>query len=109
LGNAGSFFKNPTVEADKAEALKQIFPRVPLYESSEAGKIKVAAGWLIDQCGWKGRRIGDAGVHEHQALVLVNYGKASGSDLYNLSEEIKRSVFDRFGIELEREVNIIEP
>jgi UDP-N-acetylmuramate dehydrogenase len=107
LGNAGSFFKNPVVEIEKAEALRKLFPEVPLYESSDEGKLKVAAGWLIDRCGWKGKRIGDAGVHKHQALVLVNYGNATGSEILNLSELIRTSVYETFGIGLESEVNII--
>jgi len=107
LGNAGSFFKNPAVDVSKAEELKVGFPKVPLYDSSEVGKIKVAAGWLIDQCGWKGKRVGDAGVHEHQALVLVNHGKATGTDILALSGLIENSVFEKFGIHLEKEVIVV--
>ena len=79
---------------------------MPVYED-HSGYIKLASGWLIDQCGWKGKRKGDAGVHDKQALVLINYGKATGKDIFNLSEEIKKSVNDRFGIELEREVEVV--
>jgi UDP-N-acetylmuramate dehydrogenase len=107
LGNAGSFFKNPAVDVLKADELRTKFPKIPLYDSSEIGKIKVAAGWLIDQCGWKGKRIGDAGVHEHQALVLVNHGNASGQDILLLSESIEKSVFEKFGIPLEKEVILV--
>ena len=108
LGNAGSFFKNPQIESEKARLLKVKFPELPVY-SSEYGTTKLAAGWLIENAGWKGFREGDAGVHEKQALVLVNYGNASGRDIFKLSEKIKESVFRQFGIELEREVNCITP
>lgn len=106
LGNAGSFFKNPVICASFADKLKSEYPGLPTFRDP-SGDIKLPAGWLIEQCGWKGRRIGDAGVHDRQALVLVNHGKASGMELFNLSEEIRRSVAGRFGISLEREVEII--
>lgn len=106
MGNAGSFFKNPVVDDVQAEQLKAVYPTVPIYPAS-AEKTKLAAGWLIEQCGWKGFRRGDAGVHEKQALVLVNYGNATGAEIYDLSEEIKQSVQEKFGVELEREVNVI--
>ena len=105
-GNAGSFFKNPIVETLLAEQLLNRFPTMPHYPATDA-KTKLAAGWLIEQCGWKGFRRGDAGVHEKQALVLVNYGNATGREIYDLSEEIKQSVHEKFGVELEREVNVI--
>jgi UDP-N-acetylmuramate dehydrogenase len=107
-GNAGSFFKNPVVNSTIADALKNAFPEMPVFNNSQ-GSVKLAAGWLIDKCGWKGKRIGDAGVHDKQALVLINYGNASGKDIYELSNEIKSSVREKFGIELEREVEIIGP
>lgn len=106
LGNAGSFFKNPIVAASLAEDLLDDHPAMVHYPAGE-GKIKLAAGWLIDQCGWKGFRRGDAGVHEKQALVIVNHGNASGREIYELSEEIKQSVQAKFGVSLEREVNVI--
>ncbi|HTI06984.1 MAG TPA: UDP-N-acetylmuramate dehydrogenase [Puia sp.] len=142
IGNAGSFFKNPTVSGDRFAALKAAFPGIPGYpstlpplqpsesaaatssqslqapppssgstppssQSPPPAPVKLAAGWLIEQCGWKGYRRGDAGCHALQALVLVNYGQASGEEIYDLSEEILLSVKKKFGVELEREVNII--
>ena len=106
IGNAGSFFKNPTVQVGVFEALKGKFPEMVAYPA-EGGNYKLAAGWLIEQCGWKGVRRGDAGVHARQALVLVNYGGATGEEIYELSEAVLHSVQDRFGVTLEREVNII--
>jgi UDP-N-acetylmuramate dehydrogenase len=106
LGNAGSFFKNPVVNKDLSEKLLKTHPQIPIYPAKN-GTVKLAAGWLIEHAGWKGKRTGDAGVHDKQALVLVNYGNASGTDIFNLSEEIKKSVFEKFEVELEREVNCI--
>jgi len=105
-GNAGSFFKNPVVKADMADELRTIHPELPVFSSTD-GFRKISAGWLIEKCGWKGKRKGNAGVHEKQALVLVNLGKASGSDILDLSEDIRHSVFERFGVWLEREVEVI--
>lgn len=106
LGNAGSFFKNPVMANDKALELKTAFPSVPVYPVGD-GRSKIAAAWLIEQCGWKGHREGDAGVHRMQALVLVNYGEATGEQIFALSQEIRQSVIDRFSIELEREVQVV--
>ncbi|MCF6406156.1 UDP-N-acetylmuramate dehydrogenase [Chitinophaga filiformis] len=106
IGNAGSFFKNPTVTAEKYAQLKEAFPHIVAYPAADGG-YKLAAGWMIEQCGWKGFREGDAGVHARQALVLVNYGNATGDEIYRLSQRVLDSVHERFGVELEREVNIV--
>ena len=105
IGNAGSFFKNPTIANAQFDALKAEYPSIPGYPSAEG--VKVAAGWLIEHAGWKGKRIGDVGVHAKQALVLVNYGGGSGEELKSLSEQIQASVFEKFGINLQPEVNFI--
>jgi UDP-N-acetylmuramate dehydrogenase len=105
IGNAGSFFKNPTVSGELYGRLHETYPNMPAYPV-EGGAMKLAAGWMIEQCGWKGYRKGDAGCHERQALVLVNYGNASGKEIYDLSEDILRSVEQKFDVSLEREVNI---
>ncbi|TAH12035.1 MAG: UDP-N-acetylenolpyruvoylglucosamine reductase, partial [Sphingobacteriia bacterium] len=105
IGNAGSFFKNPVIPTNQFDLLKKSFPELPGFSNDEA--MKVPAGWLIEQCGWKGFRNGDAGCYDKQALVLVNYGKASGAEIYELSSKIIHSVQEKFGISLEREVNII--
>ncbi|MSP85463.1 MAG: UDP-N-acetylmuramate dehydrogenase [Flavobacteriaceae bacterium] len=106
LGNSGSFFKNPILLKTDFEKIHQKFPEMKYYEISEI-QVKVPAGWLIEQAGFKGKRFGDAGVHKNQALVLVNYSNATGQEILNLSREIQQTVFDTFGIHIEAEVNII--
>ncbi len=105
IGNAGSFFKNPSIPAAEFKNLKSKFTNIIGYENAD-GTVKLAAGWLIEQCGWKGYRKGDAGVHAKQALVLVNYGNAKGDEVYEISEKILKDVRKKFGVTLEREVNI---
>jgi UDP-N-acetylmuramate dehydrogenase len=106
IGNAGSFFKNPSIEREKFDSLRIKLSNIIGHQNAN-GSIKLAAAWLIEQCGWKGFRRGDAGCHEKQALVLVNYGNAKGEEIYILSEEIQGSVKEKFEVELEREVNIV--
>ena len=106
IGNAGSFFKNPHVSANVYNKLKERFPKIVGY-LQDNGDYKLAAGWMIEYCGWKGFRRGDAGCHTWQSLVLVNYGNASGKEIFDLSEEILQTVKQRFGVLLEKEVNII--
>ncbi len=106
IGNAGSFFKNPTIDHLDYEGLKAEFPSIPGYKQSE-NKVKVPAAWLIEQAGWKGKTFGEIGVHKNQPLVLVNYGNGKGNDIKNLALEIQASVAAKFGIELTPEVNII--
>jgi UDP-N-acetylmuramate dehydrogenase len=105
LGNSGSFFKNPIITKLKYDSLKDKFPNIPSYFIDEQ-HVKVPAGWLVEQSGLKGYRDGDAGVHKNQALVLVNYGQATGEDVLNLSKKVQKTVNDKFDITLEAEVNI---
>jgi UDP-N-acetylmuramate dehydrogenase len=105
IGNAGSFFKNPSISNIQFDALKAQHPSLPGYTSTEG--VKVPAGWLIEQSGWKGKRIGDVGVHAKQALVLVNYGAGTGEEIKSLSQQIQASVLEKFGIQLQPEVNFI--
>ncbi|WP_295474450.1 UDP-N-acetylmuramate dehydrogenase [uncultured Pseudomonas sp.] len=104
LANAGSFFKNPVIPAEQAQLLKQRYPQMVAYAQAD-GQVKLAAGWLIEQAGWKGFREGDAGVHRLQALVLVNHGQASGLELLNLAQRIQADILERFGVVLEMEPN----
>jgi len=106
LGNAGSFFKNPVVPAALYERLRACFPGLVAYPQEDGG-YKLAAGWLIDQCGWKGRRMGPVGVHERQALVLVNHGGAQSGDVLALAQAVRRDVRERYGLELEIEPVVV--
>ena len=106
LGNSGSFFKNPIVQKSDFEKIHQQFPEMKYYEVSDT-EVKVPAGWLIEQAGFKGKRFGDAGVHKNQALVLVNYGNATGQEILAVSKNIQNTVFKTFGIRIEAEVNVI--
>lgn len=106
LGNAGSFFKNPSVPQSKYEELVMQYPVMPSYPQKD-GTVKIPAGWLIEQCGWKGKVVGHTGSHKSQALVLVNYGNATGSEIWNLALEIKKSVAEKFGIDINPEVNVV--
>lgn len=106
LGNAGSFFKNPTVDESLASDIRSRYPKMPSYPSDNQ-KVKIPAGWLIEACGWKGKRIGNVGVHDQQALVLINLGNGTGEEIFQLATKIQESVKEKFGIALTTEVNII--
>jgi UDP-N-acetylmuramate dehydrogenase len=106
LGNAGSFFKNPLVDHTRQSAVTACAPGLVCYPMPD-GKVKLSAGWMIEACGWKGQRIGQVGVYDRQALVLVNYGRASSKELLTLAEAIQDSVYQRFGIRLEIEPTLI--
>lgn len=106
LGNSGSFFKNPILKKSEFEKIHQQFPEMKYYEVSET-EVKVPAGWLIEQAGFKGKRFGDAGIHKNQALVLVNYGNATGQEILEVSKNIQETIFKTFGIHIEAEVNVI--
>ena len=106
LGNSGSFFKNPIVLKADFEPIHAKFPEMKFYEVSDT-EVKVPAGWLIEQVGFKGKRFGDAGIHKNQALVLVNYGNATGQEILAVSRDIQKTVFEKFGIHIEAEVNVI--
>lgn len=105
IGNAGSFFKNPVVEKNIADKLKESYPTIPCYNAGD--QVKIAAGWLIEQCGFKGQVKGNTGTYMNQALVLVNHGQARGNEIYQYAVSIREAVQDKFGIELEMEVNVI--
>ncbi len=107
IGNAGSFFKNPIVERARAERLAEAHPGLPLYPGGSPATAKLSAAWMIERCGWKGYRDGDAGVHERHALVLVNHGHANGAQILALAARIRESVRRRFGIELEPEPVVV--
>lgn len=106
MGNAGSFFMNPIVDRKKYESLAEQYEGMPHYEI-DADHVKIPAGWMIDQCGWKGKTLGRAGVHDKQALVLVNRGGATGSEIVTLCETIRKDVKSKFGIDIHPEVNIV--
>jgi UDP-N-acetylmuramate dehydrogenase len=106
IGNAGSFFKNPEVAIEKYNSLKKEFREITAYPAAH-NKMKLAAGWLIEQCGWKGKMVGQTGMHAKQALVLVNAGNATGKELIEHALRVQKSVYEKFGVELEMEVNII--
>ncbi len=107
IGNAGSFFKNPVIAEEQFQRLQSKFPEVVHYPAGDS-MVKLAAGWLIEQCGWKGKVVGHTGTWKNQALVLVNHGGATGEEVYSLSSQIIDSVYTKFGVLLEREVNIID-
>ena len=106
IGNAGSFFKNPIVRKNFADDIKNTYPDVPLYHVNQ-DYTKIAAGWLIEKCGWKGKKIGNVGVHDKQALVLVNYKNAKGEEIIDLCKQIQESIASKFNIKLESEVNFL--
>jgi UDP-N-acetylmuramate dehydrogenase len=106
LGNSGSFFKNPIVSKKEFEKIHLNFPQMKFYDISET-EVKVPAGWLIEQAGFKGKRFGDAGIHKNQALVLVNYGNATGQEILAISKKIQQTIFETYGIQIEAEVNVI--
>jgi len=105
IGNSGSFFKNPVISNKAFQILQKSYPEIP-HDIVTKDEIKVPAGWLIEQCGFKGKRIGDAGVHDKQALVLVNYNNATGEEIFNLAKNVKQTVKNKFNIDLDIEVNI---
>lgn len=106
LGNSGSFFKNPIIPKEQYEKAQALHPEMPHYTVSET-EVKVPAGWLIERAGFKGKRFGDAGIHKNQALVLVNYGNATGQEILNVSKDIQATILKEFGIAIEAEVNVI--
>lgn len=105
IGNAGSFFKNPVVDQNTFETIKSKYPNGPSYKLGDHA-YKIPAGWLIDQCGWKGKRIGKVGCYEKQALVIVNHGGATGAEIWSFAQLLQKDVMDKFGIEIEAEINV---
>ena len=109
IGNAGSFFKNPILPRAQVEALRELYPTMPIYEvAGQPEMLKIATGWMIDTLGWKGKRVGNVGVHSEQALVLVNHGGAEGKEVVALAERICSEVKERFGVDIFPEVNIVQ-
>ncbi len=106
LGNAGSFFKNPEITVEHLSRIQTIFPDIPHFNTSD-GFVKIPAGWLIENRGWKGKKVGNCGMHERQALVMVNYGKATGDEILKLANNIIDDIHAHFGIKLSPEVNIL--
>jgi UDP-N-acetylmuramate dehydrogenase len=107
LGNAGSFFKNPIINRLEFEELAKLYPDMPSYKVSNSDYVKIPAGWLIEACGWKGKVIGNTGCYKNQALVIVNHGEAQGKEILDFSNSVIKSVKEKFGITLNREVNVV--
>ena len=105
IGNAGSFFKNPVIEMKLFSRLRQSYPTIPNYPQPE-GTIKLPAAWLIEQCGWKGKRVGDTGTYQHHALIIVNHGKATGIEILKCSEKIQKAVLKKFGVKIVPEIRV---
>jgi UDP-N-acetylmuramate dehydrogenase len=105
-GNAGSFFKNPIVSESKGRSIRSSYPRIPVYENKD-GMVKLSAAWLIEQCGWKGKRMSNTGTYKNQPLIIINYGEATGEEILSCARRIQKTVINKFGIKLEMEVNII--
>jgi UDP-N-acetylmuramate dehydrogenase len=106
IGNCGSFFKNPTIPIEKYDRMQKLFPDLVAYPA-QGNLMKLSAGWMIEKCGWKGKRVGNVGMHKDQALVLVNYGQATGRELLTHAAEVQKSVKENFGIVMEAEVNVL--
>ncbi len=107
IGNAGSFFKNPEIDFSHFQKLQEKFSQIPNYPTANPQKIKIPAGWLIEQAGWKGKKLGNVGVHDKQALVLVNYGEGTGKEIWTLAQEIQKSVWEKFEVKIVPEVNVV--